>query len=54
MLQFFRLFSDFLLYQSELRFVKVGKGLLHDVITFYGHSKSYMYCYSKHKHGNFF
>ena len=57
MLQFFAFFchfKDFYWTGLKLRLVKVDKGLLQDVITFYGHFKSYMFCYSKQKHPNFY
>ena len=38
----------------KLRFIKVDKGPLQDKIAIYGHFKRYIYCYSKHKHGNLY
>ena len=37
-----------------MRFIKIDKDPLQDEIAFYGHFKSYIYCYSQHKHGNLY
>ena len=46
MLQFSRFFfvcCSIILSSLKLRFVKVDKGLLQDIVTFYDHFKSYMF-----------